>query len=79
MDKTVAVVTLEDVRHNAKVLGRSFIHDAESLCFRHDYDVALSDATTQEARYILLKKLFDEDLIDTKVFENTVRAIAKNC
>lgn len=76
---TIAVLTLEDVRHNAEVLGRSYIHDAELLKFTHEYDIQLSDTHTQTARYILLEKLVDENLTDTKVFVNTVRTIMQNC
>lgn len=72
-------VSLANTYHNADILGCNRIAYAESLGFKHEYDVALSDAHTQDARYLLLKKLVDENLIDTKVFENTVRAIAKHC
>ena len=78
----VAEVTLADLRYNASLLGlshREFVLDAEKKGFAHDYDQDLKEADTQEARYLLLKKLYDNDLVQTGVYVRLVQDLTHHC
>ena len=77
-----AELTLANVQFNASLLGlshRAFILHAEKLGFAHDYDTELRDARTQDARYLLLKKLYDNNLVDTRVYTHTVQHLVWQC
>lgn len=81
-DYLVPVLTLADLRFNVSVLGaghRHFIRLAEGMGFTHDYDVELKEATTQDARFLLLKKLYDNKLIASRIFRSTVTSLALGC
>lgn len=78
LTKIVPNTTPANVYHNADILGYGRIDYAESLGFTHEYDVQLSDATMQEVRYLLLKKLVEKKLTGNKIFKKTVVALAEN-
>lgn len=81
-DYLVPVLTLADLRFNTSVLGAGhvgFIKLAEGMGFTHDYDVALKEATTQDARFLLLKTLYDKKLTTTGIFRRTVMSLTLGC
>lgn len=74
-------ITLADVRHNASVLGQTeleYIQYAEALGFAHEYDVELKETATLDDYFLLLKKLHNRGLTNTKVMRKLLIAIAKS-